>query len=279
MAAATEAVRIKRNRSPEETEPGVGTGGRNLKKGGTHLRQRKLKRYAFIDGEKKNYRLKLLCRVMKVSASGYYAWRKRLSKPPNLKRRKLADLGRNCYFENRRRYGSRRITKALGRNELKIGRYKVRRLMAQEKLKAIKAKAFKPKTTDSFGTTAAPNLLAQLNIRECAPTKIIIGDITYIRLRGGKFCYLAVWQDKITRRIIGWSLAQKMTQELVISALQKAVGKGLVTRRSDHTFGSWKPIRIEWISTAFAAELFSSKYERERQLLRQCTGGKFLFAL
>ncbi len=100
--------------------------------------------------------------------------------------------------------------------------------MTEEGLKAIQAKAFKPKTTDSKGTTAAPNLLVQIELEECAAQKIIIGDITYIRLRGGGFCYLAVWQDKVTRRIIGWSLAQEMTAELVISALQKAIGKGLI---------------------------------------------------
>lgn len=165
---------------------------------------------------------------MEVSASGYYAWRKRLSKPPCLKRRNLAVLVRNCYFENRRRYGSRRIQQALGKNGYKIGRSKVRRLMTEENLTAIQNKTFKPKTTNSKGTTAAANLLAEVNIQECAAGKIIIGDITYIRLRGDKFCYLAVWQDKVTRRIIGWSLSLEMTAELVISALRKAICKGLV---------------------------------------------------
>ncbi len=165
---------------------------------------------------------------MKVSTSGYYAWRKRLTKPPCLKRKKLAYLVRNCYFENRRRYGSRRIQKALGKNGISVGRCKVRRLMKEEGLKAIQTKAFKPRTTNSKGVLPAPNLLAGNQPEECAAGKIIIGDITYIRLRGGKFCYLAMWQDKITRRIIGWSLAQAMTAELVISALQKAVRKGLV---------------------------------------------------
>jgi len=165
---------------------------------------------------------------MEVSASGYYAWRKRLSKPPCLKRKKLDDLIRNCYFENRRRYGTRRIQQALGKNGVKIGRSKVRRLMKEENLLAIQSKAFKPRTTDSKGVLPVPNLLADIKIEECAVGKIIIGDITYIRLRGGKFCYLAVWQDKVTRRIIGWSLELEMTAELVISALEKAIGKGLV---------------------------------------------------
>jgi transposase InsO family protein len=70
--------------------------------------------------------------------------------------------------------------------------------------------------------------LAEVNLAECAAGKIIVGDITYIPLRGGRFAYLAVWQDKITRRIIGWSLSLEMTAELVISALRKTIQKGLV---------------------------------------------------
>lgn len=165
---------------------------------------------------------------MEVSASGYYAWRKRLTKAPNPRRKSLKQLVRDCYFENRRRYGARRIQRSLNRNGTRIGRGKVRCLMREEGLKAIQSKAFKPRTTDSKGTQPAPNLVAEINLSECAAGKIIIGDITYIRLRGGKFCYLAVWQDKLTRRIIGWSLGLEMTANLVVSALEKAIRKGLV---------------------------------------------------
>jgi putative transposase len=146
-----------------------------------------------------------------------------------MRRRNLKQLVRNCYFENRRRYGARRIAKALTKNGVRIGRRKARSLMREENLKAIRARAFKPQTTDSKGTRAAPNLLAQgLPHEEVSAGRIIIGDITYIRLRGGKFCYLAVWQDKVTRRIIGWSLALEMTAGLVISALEKALRKGKI---------------------------------------------------
>ena len=65
-------------------------------------------------------------------------------------------------------------------------------------------------------------------MEECAVGKVIIGDITYIPLSNGSWCYLAIWEDKVTRRIIGWSLSDSMTAELVISALQKAIQKGLV---------------------------------------------------
>jgi putative transposase len=79
----------------------------------------------------------------------------------------------------------------LTENSVKIGRRKASVLMKEEGLKAIQTKAFKSRATDSKGASAAPNLLAGVNLEECAVGKIIIGDITYIRLRGGKFCYLA----------------------------------------------------------------------------------------
>ena len=166
--------------------------------------------------------------MMEVSQSGYYKWRKRLQKPPSIRRKTLSQLVRNCYWENRRRYGSRRIKAALNKSGIKAGRFIIRRLMNEENLKAIAPKSFKPKTTDSKGTRAAPNLLAEIKIQECAAGKIIIGDITYLPLKNGKWCYLAVWQDKVTRRIIGWSLSDSMTAALVISALKKAISLGLV---------------------------------------------------
>jgi putative transposase len=166
--------------------------------------------------------------VLRVSLSGYYAWRRRLGKPPSLKRKKLADLVRDCYWENRRRYGTRRIQKAVHKAGVKVGRFQIRQLMKEQRLEAIQPRIFKPRTTDSRGVKAAPNLLAEVKISECAPAKIIVGDITYLRLRNGKFCYLAIWQDRLTRRIIGWSLSNEMTQELVICALKKAIQKGLI---------------------------------------------------
>lgn len=165
---------------------------------------------------------------MEVSPSGYYLWRRRLCEPPSLKRKRLAELIKDCYFENRRRYGTRRIKAALHKAGVKVGRFQIRRLMREQGLKAIQPRSFTPRTTDSRNVKAAPNLLAEVKTSECEAGKIIVGDITYLRLRNGKFCYLAVWQDKVTRRIIGWSLSPEMTQEIVISALKKALRKGLI---------------------------------------------------
>lgn len=160
--------------------------------------------------------------------SGYYAWRKRLTTPPSIKRKQTAELVRNCFFENRRRYGSRRISAALQRKGEKIGRRQVQHLMREQQLRAIQPKRFVPRTTDSRGTSASPNLLKEIKTDESIAGKIIVGDITYVPLSNGKWCYLAIWQDKLTRRIIGWQLSDSMTAELVIKALQKAIWKGLI---------------------------------------------------
>jgi len=165
---------------------------------------------------------------MEVSLSGYYVWRRRLSEPPSLKRKRLAELIKDCYFENRRRYGTRRIKAAMHKTGVKVGRFRIRQLMHEQGLKAIQPKSFTPRTTDSRGVKAAPNLLAEVKTQECAAGKLIVGDITYLPLRNGKWCYLAVWQDKVTRRIVGWSLSNRMTAEIVISALKKAIRKGLI---------------------------------------------------
>jgi putative transposase len=165
---------------------------------------------------------------MEVSVSGYYAWRKRLTEPPKPRRKTLSELVKNCYFENRRRYGVRRIKASLNKEGIKIGKFQVRQMMKEQGLRAIQPKTFVPKTTNSKGVKASPNLLKDIKLEECAAAKIIIGDITYIPLQNGSWCYLAIWQDKVTRRIIGWSLSDSMTAELVISALAKAIRQGLV---------------------------------------------------
>ncbi len=101
--------------------------------------------------------------------------------------------------------------------------------MKREGLQAIAPKRFKPQTTDSkHGLTVSPNLLQnQLN----APTgkgEVLVGDITYLPLRGGGFCYLACLQDKFTRRIVGWKVSERMTVQLVIDVFLSARRHGLI---------------------------------------------------
>lgn len=166
---------------------------------------------------------------MQVSPNGYYTWRKRLTKPPTIGRRRTIDLIRNCFWEHRRRYGSRRIAAELQRSGEQIGRARVRRVMRAENLRAIQPKRFMPKTTDSgHGQAASPNLLTRAENQPSAGGQVIVGDITYLPLWSGSWCYLAIWQDKFTRRIVGWAVAAAVTDELVIKALEKAIGNGFI---------------------------------------------------
>ena len=95
--------------------------------------------------------------------------------------------------------------------------------MRREKLMAIGPRRFKPRTTDSdHDSRISPNLLRNAANEPTAAGEVMIGDITYIRLRDGRFCYLAVCQDKFTRRILGWAISMRMTVQLVIDAFQLA---------------------------------------------------------
>lgn len=101
--------------------------------------------------------------------------------------------------------------------------------MREENLQAICPKRFVPKTTDSsHGSLVSPNLLIKSENQPTKPASVIIGDITYLPLSNGSWCYLAVWQDKLTRRIVGWAVEARMTDDLVIKAFEKATRNGLI---------------------------------------------------
>lgn len=183
-----------------------------------------MKRYEFIDSEKANYRIKILCRAMQVKACGYYAYRR----GQTYRKSSLTSEIKECFELNSRRYGSRRIALAL-----KIGRNTVRRVMSTEGLKAIAPKSFKPQTTDSkHGFGFNENLLKDEQNEPLDKGEVFIGDITYLRLQSGEFCYLAVLQDKFTRRIVGWKVSERMTAQLVIDVFNRARARYLMKKRA-----------------------------------------------
>lgn len=168
---------------------------------------------------------------MKVSVAGFYARQRRLERPPQDKRRELAQKVKDCFFENRRRYGSRRIAAQLQKTGAMVGRFQVRNLMREQNLRAIAPRRFKPRTTDSnHDSRVSPNLLKELSNQAQGAGQVIVGDITYLRLANGKFCYLASFQDRFTRRIVGWKVSETMTAQLVLNAFQMARRRGLLER-------------------------------------------------
>jgi len=146
--------------------------------------------------------------------SAYYAYARGKTYRETVAQKKCREKVRSCFYEHRRRYGSRRIAAAL-----KIGRTVARSAMRREGLKAIAPKAFVPKTTDSrHDLRVSPNLLQNGINAPAEKGEVIVGDITYLPLLGGGFCYLACFQDKFTRRIVGWQVSSRMTVQLVMDA-------------------------------------------------------------
>ncbi len=103
--------------------------------------------------------------------------------------------------------------------------------MKREDLKALAPKRFVPRTTDSkHGLAVSPNLLQNAANAPLDKGEVVVGDITYLRLRSGGFCYLACLQDKFTRRIIGWKVSERMTAQLVIDVFLQARRRGLINK-------------------------------------------------
>ena len=139
----------------------------------------------------------------------------------------MTDSVKDVFWENRRRYGSRRVQKALQDEGIKVGRHQVRRLMQEQNWLAIQPRSFVPRTTDSsHGLRACPNLWLELG-KPIRPDHVWGGpplrsDITYLPLVGGGWLYLASWLDLYSRRIVGWCVDVTMEESLIIRAFDQA---------------------------------------------------------
>ena len=179
-------------------------------------------RYQFIEGHRNDYPVTLLCRVMQVARSGYYAWRK---EPLSL--RKVADMVllqhiRDIFEEGRQTYGSGRIQGILADQGLCCGRERIARLMQVDGLKPKTRRPFRAITTDSkHQLPVATNHLDQ-DFTADGPDQKWVTDITYIPT-AEDWLYLAVVLDLYSRRIVGWAMSDSLHRQLVIDALQMAI--------------------------------------------------------
>lgn len=162
---------------------------------------------------------------MRVSKSAYHAHASGESYQLSAARAELSAQVKEVFFAHRRRYGARRIRAELQARGRCIGRFQVRTLMRRQGLRAIAPKRFVPRTTDSrHGVRASPNLLTG-TAPPHEPNRVLVGDITYLPLVGGSWAYLATWQDLFSRLIAGWSVAETMTEELIMTAMKQAVAR------------------------------------------------------
>jgi transposase InsO family protein len=177
--------------------------------------------------EEPNHAVARLCSAVEVSRSGYYAWRRRRESERARSNRVLLEAIGEIYEGSRRVYGAPRIHHELVVRGHGCGRHRVARLMRRNGLEARRRRRFRITTRAAHGGTAAPNVLAQ-RFTVAAPNRAWVADLTYVPTREG-WLYLAVMLDLFSRRVVGWATDATMTRQLVIDALQVALGQRAVT--------------------------------------------------
>jgi transposase InsO family protein len=162
-------------------------------------------KYAFIQHHKRIWPIRVQCRVLGVSVSGYHqhlARRREIARRRHLSDEALLAHIRAAYAENRGAYGWPRIWRQLRAQGIRVGKQRVQRLMQQHGIRARGKRRFRVTTTDSgHNLPIAPNLLNR-NFTPAAPNQTWAGDITYIATEEG-WLFLAVVIDLFSRRVVG----------------------------------------------------------------------------
>jgi putative transposase len=178
-------------------------------------------RFAFIDVEKAMYPLRILCRVLRVSRSGYYAWRIRLPSTRALDDEQLRPKVVEAFKVGRGTYGSPRVLDELIDQGFEVGRRRVARLMRQLGLRGVMPRKFRVTTDSDHEHPIAQNMLGR-NFEASQPNEKWVTDITYIWTSEG-WLSLSMVMDLYSRRIVGWSMADHMRTELCLDALRMAI--------------------------------------------------------
>lgn len=178
-------------------------------------------RFRFIEDHREVFLVRVMCAVLAVSSSGYYAWRGR---PPGQRaeaNRALLNDIRRVYAASRRRYGSPRVHAALHAEGKRAGRNRIARLMQCHGIQAHRKRRFRRTTDSNHAFPLAPNLLAR-QFSAAAPNRVWLADITYIPTKEG-WLYLAVVLDLFSRKVVGWAMRETMAQDLTLDALHMAI--------------------------------------------------------
>lgn len=181
-------------------------------------------KYGFIAEHRDTFNVLTMCRLLEVSPSGYYRFRVRRPSARAKENERLLTKIRAIHEESRQVYGSPKVYRQLRREGEACNHKRVERLMKEHQLKAKRARKFKATTNSQHTLPVAENLLNR-EFQPGAPDRAWVGDITYIWTAEG-WLYLAVFIDLFSRMVVGWSISERMTTELVEAAL----GMG-ITRR------------------------------------------------
>lgn len=169
------------------------------------------------------YRVRKMCRLLGVSASGYYAWKRRPRSARAVADEALLVRIRALHQDSRGTYGAPRIHFELAVQGLRVSRKRVARLMREAGLQGVSRRRCGFTTVRNPQARPAPDLVKR-NFATTGRDRLWVGDITYIPTGSG-FLYLAVVLDAWSRRVIGWAMATHLRTELVLAALEMALGQ------------------------------------------------------
>jgi transposase InsO family protein len=180
-------------------------------------------KFAFILAQKALYPITLLCTVLSVSTSGFYAWRTR-PRTPSARARADEQLGVEIaavHARSRRTYGSPRVFASLRAQGQRVGKKRVERLMRQRGLRGERKRPFRTTTDSRHADPIAPNRLAR-DFTATAPNRVWVTDVTAVRTREG-WLFVAAMVDLFARRVVGWAMSETNDTALALAALERAV--------------------------------------------------------
>lgn len=168
-----------------------------------------------------HYPVKSMARVLEVSRSGFYAWLERPLSEREKSDAKYRPLIEKTHKDSRQTYGPRRIQTELSDQGIRLGRDHIGRIYNDIGLACVQKRKYKATTYSDHDMPVAPNLLDQ-HFTNLLPGQVWGTDITYIATGEG-WLYLAGVKDFGSKEIVGWAMGERMTKELVIDALKKAL--------------------------------------------------------
>jgi transposase InsO family protein len=165
-----------------------------------------------------------MCRVLEVSRSGFYEWRKRPVSARMVEQvQTIAPAVRKAFADSRETYGCARISAILDRAGIHISRKRASRIMRAERLVPKAARRFKRTTNTNRTHSSAPDLLKR-DFNTDRPNRVWVSDFTAIWTLEG-WLYLVVFLDLFARRIVGWAAGEKMDEALLVRAFNDALAK------------------------------------------------------
>jgi putative transposase len=180
-------------------------------------------KFAFISEEKVAFPVAVLCRLMAVSPSGFYAAQGRPRSLHGRRDDKLMEQVVQAHAASKGRYGSPRVHADLKAAGERVGRKRVARLMREKKLTARMRRRFRTTTDSKHDLPIAPNVLAR-DFTASAPDRAWVTDITFLWTAQG-WLYLAVILDLFSRRVVGWATSQNVDRHLALAALDTALAR------------------------------------------------------